>query len=103
MEEQTRYRWPLSKTATAEVTITGSSVNTKHLEMLRRYLELAKDALQEPEVEADVVRRYQAGEKASVIQTVHGLSPGSLYRILHKHKVELRRGKASDGESDGVG
>ncbi len=44
-----------------------------------------------PEIEADILRRYHAGNKVVVIGMEHSLSPGSLYHILHKHKVNLRR------------
>lgn len=43
-----------------------------------------------PEVKADIIRRYQAGEKAIVIQNVHKISAGALYYLLHKCGVELR-------------
>jgi len=42
-----KYSWPLSKNLTAEVTISGSEVGPTDtdLEMLRKYLDLAKEAL----------------------------------------------------------
>jgi hypothetical protein len=40
------YRWPLSKDLIAEVRITGGTVTPAHLEILRQYLELAKNAVQ---------------------------------------------------------
>jgi hypothetical protein len=41
------YRWPLSKDLIAEVRITGGSVTSAHLEVLRQFLDLAKNAVQE--------------------------------------------------------
>lgn len=40
------FSWPLSKGVTAEVKLTGTSITPAHLELLRSYLELAKQALQ---------------------------------------------------------
>lgn len=40
------YRWPLSKDIIAEVKITGGPVTPAHLEVLRQYLDLAKNAVQ---------------------------------------------------------
>jgi len=40
------YRWPLSKDLMAELRITGGTVTPAHLEVLRQYLELAKNAVQ---------------------------------------------------------
>ena len=40
------YRWPLSKDLIAEVRITGGTVTPANLEVLRQYLELAKNAVQ---------------------------------------------------------
>lgn len=51
-----------------------------------------------PEVIADVLRRYQAGEKTIVIQAVHNLTAGSLYHLLHRSGVELR-GKPAETQS----
>lgn len=44
-----KYCWPLSKNVMADVVITGrgSDISEKDLEMLRKYLELAKDALKD--------------------------------------------------------
>jgi len=42
-----KYSWPLSKSVTADVIINGANVSSKDLEMLRKYLELAKGALEE--------------------------------------------------------
>lgn len=42
-----RYRWRLSRNVMADVTLTGESITAKDLEMLRRYLELAKTALED--------------------------------------------------------
>jgi len=39
-------RWPLSKDLIAEVRITGGTVTPAHLEVLRQYLDLAKNAVQ---------------------------------------------------------
>ncbi len=45
-----KYCWPLSKNVMAYVVITGRGldISEKDLEMLRKYLELAKDALKDP-------------------------------------------------------
>jgi hypothetical protein len=43
------FSWPLSKGVTAEVRFTGSEVGPEHLERLRKYLELAKDAMADEE------------------------------------------------------
>jgi len=40
------YTWPLSKGITAEVRFTGGEVQPSHLELLARYLELAKSAIE---------------------------------------------------------
>jgi len=40
------FTWPLSKGVTAEVRFTGGEVNTSHLELLAKYLELAKLAIE---------------------------------------------------------
>ena len=40
------YRWPLSKDVVAEVRFTGTDLRPAHLELLRKYLELAKTAMQ---------------------------------------------------------
>lgn len=45
MGSSVRYSWPLARNVTAEVTITGPSISSNDLEMLRKYLELAKTAL----------------------------------------------------------
>lgn len=42
-----KYCWPLSKSVMADVVITGPAIGAKDIEMLRKYLELAKDALQD--------------------------------------------------------
>lgn len=42
-----KYCWPLSKNVMADVVITGSEISSKDLEMLRKYLELAKIALED--------------------------------------------------------
>ena len=39
------FSWPLSKDVTAEVRFAGAPVEPEHLERLRKYLELAKDAI----------------------------------------------------------
>jgi hypothetical protein len=39
------FSWPLSKEIMAEVKLTGSGIRSVHLERLRQYLELAKDAV----------------------------------------------------------
>ena len=44
--DATTYRWPLSKDVIAEVRFTGSDLRPAHLELLRKYLELAKTAMQ---------------------------------------------------------
>ena len=44
-----------------------------------------------PEIEADVVKRYQAGEKIVPIRLSHDLGAGTIYRILRSHQVALRR------------
>ena len=41
-----KYSWPLSKNVLAEITITGNEITSNDLEMLRRYLELAKSAIE---------------------------------------------------------
>jgi len=38
------FSWPLSKDVSAEVRVTGPDVRPAHLERLRHYLDLAKDA-----------------------------------------------------------
>lgn len=45
---------------------------------------------QDPEVKDNVVRDYLRGDKISVIQLEHKISPGALYRILHDAHVQLR-------------
>jgi hypothetical protein len=40
------FTWPLSKGVTAEVRFTGGEVQTSHLELLAKYLELAKIAIE---------------------------------------------------------
>jgi adenine-specific DNA-methyltransferase len=40
-----QFAWPLSKDVTAEVKLTGQEITSEHIEMLRKYLELAKLAL----------------------------------------------------------
>jgi len=40
------YRWPLSKDLIAEVRITGGAVTPGHLEVLRQFLDLAKNAVE---------------------------------------------------------
>jgi len=40
------YRWPLSKDLIAEVRITGAPSRPHNLEVLRQYLDLAKNAVQ---------------------------------------------------------
>ena len=40
-----RYRWRLSRNVVADLYLTGTSISAGDLEMLRKYLELAKDAL----------------------------------------------------------
>jgi len=42
----TTYRWPLSKDVVVEVRFTGTDLRPAHLELLRKYLELAKTAMQ---------------------------------------------------------
>jgi len=42
------------------------------------------------EVKDAVVRDYLAGAKTVVIQWEHGVTPGTMYRILHAAKVRLR-------------
>ncbi len=41
-----KYCWPLSKNIMADVVITGTDIDASHLEMLRKYLDLAKSALE---------------------------------------------------------
>ena len=41
------YSWPLSKTVTAELTLIGPDITPRHVDLLVKYLELTKDALQE--------------------------------------------------------
>lgn len=43
---QNVYRWPLGKGLSAEVILSGGPVSAKHIERLRQYLDLAKDALE---------------------------------------------------------
>jgi hypothetical protein len=40
------YRWPLSKTVTAELRVTGAPLTTEHLTRLRQYLDLVNDSIQ---------------------------------------------------------
>ncbi len=40
-----KYCWQLSKSVMADVVITGPEISAKDIEMLRKYLELTKDAL----------------------------------------------------------
>ena len=42
-----RYRWRLSRNVVADLSLTGKSISAGDLEMLRKYLQLAKDALDE--------------------------------------------------------
>jgi hypothetical protein len=42
------FSWPLSKGVTAEVRLSGGEIRPSHLEMLRKYLELAESGW-EPE------------------------------------------------------
>lgn len=39
------FSWPLGKDVAAEVRVTGPEIKPAHLERLRQYLELAKEAL----------------------------------------------------------
>lgn len=50
-----RYRWPLSRTVTAEVVLTGAEIRPKDLKMLRQYLSLAERALQDHDDEQEPV------------------------------------------------
>lgn len=43
------FSWPLSKGVTAEVRFSGADIGPEHLERLRKYLELAKDAMADEE------------------------------------------------------
>ena len=45
------------------------------------------------EVKDGVVRDYLAGNKVVVIQDRYGISPGTLYRLLHTANVKLRKPK----------
>jgi len=44
-----------------------------------------------PEIDADVVRRYNEGDLVAAIKAECRVSTGTLYRILHGHRVKLRR------------
>lgn len=51
---QTRlFSWPLSKGVTAEVKLTGSGLSATHIDMLSKYLEIAKEALEAEDSEPD--------------------------------------------------
>ncbi len=41
-----KYRWPLSPTVTAEVSLTGDKIDSKDFEMLKKYLDLAESAFE---------------------------------------------------------
>ena len=45
------FSWPLSKDVSAEVRLSGGEIRSSHLEHLRKYLELAKDAMESEEEE----------------------------------------------------
>lgn len=45
--------------------------------------------------EQAVVQAYLEGKKAASIQAEHHLTPGSFYRLLHKHGIALRQGPAA--------
>jgi len=48
-KEQVRYRCPLAKSTMADIIIIGPDIGKKDLAMLRRFLELAEDALGDKE------------------------------------------------------
>jgi len=50
------------------------------------------EVIPEAERDQDVIRRYQEGEPGRAIQQAHGISAGTLYRILRRHGVESNRG-----------
>lgn len=43
---QLRYRWALSKNNMADITIVGSNIGKKDFEMLKKYLDLTKEAFE---------------------------------------------------------
>lgn len=45
------FSWPLAKDVSAELRLTGEKISATHLERLRQYLALAKDALESDEEE----------------------------------------------------
>ena len=45
----------------------------------------------EAEAYAEVARRYQRGDPLVAILKVHGISTGTLYRILHGHGIKSNR------------
>ena len=49
------------------------------------------EVVPEAERDEDIVKRYQRGEPGRAIQQAHGISAGTLYRILHRHGVESSR------------
>ncbi|GAI14160.1 unnamed protein product [marine sediment metagenome] len=49
-----------------------------------------------PEVREQVVKDYLAGDKCIVIQYTYKISPGEMYRILHRKGVSLRKGKVAE-------
>ena len=49
-----------------------------------------------PDVRQQVVKDYLAGAKTMVIQWEHKISPGEMYRILHRKGVSLRKGKVAE-------
>jgi len=44
-----------------------------------------------PEVRSKMIQDYLAGEKTLVIQYEYKISPGEMYRILHRKGMRLRR------------
>lgn len=46
-----------------------------------------------PEVKDAIVRDYLRGDKTAVIQAECKIGPATMYRILHKRNVKLRREK----------
>ncbi|MGB0909405.1 MAG: hypothetical protein ACPGYT_03510 [Nitrospirales bacterium] len=51
------FSWPLSKEVTAEVRLTGKVIKPSHIELLTKYLELAKDAIGTEEDDEEVSTR----------------------------------------------
>jgi hypothetical protein len=59
--------------------------------------------------DAEIIRRYRAGEAGPILADAAGCTPGTIYRVLRNHGVEVRpspsrtggRPKTHEGRADG--